>query len=111
MPFSIPRPLLYALGALVALVGLYLLIAAYGNARYDAGVSDTDAAWKAAAAKLEAQSAAAAQGAETEAVARQMDWNAKVEAEKERIDDAIASGDSPLDVLFGVRDDKGGGPD
>jgi hypothetical protein len=102
MPFTLPRPLLYAIGALVALLALYLLIDAYGDARYDKGKADTDAAWVAAGEKLEEQAAAAAKDADAPAVKRVEAWNEKVETEKERIDAATADGSSPLDALWGV---------
>jgi hypothetical protein len=109
--FGLPRPLVYALGALMALVALYLLIDAYGDARYKAGVSDTDLAWKAAGEKLEAQAKASAKDADAASVKRVEAFNEQVAREKEELDDAIASGDSPLDVLFGgMSDDEGGDP-
>lgn len=99
---SIPKPLLYVLGGLLALFALYLLLDAYGDARYDKGKADTDKAWIAAGEKLENQSVVAAGNADAPAVKRVEAWNEKVEAEKERIDAATSDGGSPLDALWGV---------
>lgn len=84
-----------------------LAIRAYGNARYEAGVVATDAAWKAAAEKLQEQSDKAGEDADLEAAMREADFAKQLEDEKGKIDEAVRSGSSPLDVLFGVQDGKG----
>ncbi len=88
----------FLLGALTALIGLGLW---YGHARYQDGVSDTDARWKAAGERLAKRAEKSALGADKREADRIEDHAAEVAAEKERIDEAVAAGDSPLDVLFG----------
>jgi hypothetical protein len=104
MPFTLP-PLPWkwigiALAALGLIATIYFAIDAYGDARYDAGVSDTDKAWKAAAEKLEAEGQAAAEAADVQANTREEAWAAQVEREKEAIQDAMESGSSSLDAVF-----------
>lgn len=93
---------------LLVLVAFYIALDAYGDSRFREGRQVEEAAWKAAHEKLLADAAAAAGSADTAALAATIDQAAKVEEEKERIDDAIADGTSPFDVLFpsadGVRD-------
>lgn len=86
----------------VILIAFYMMLSVYGNSRYNAGKADTDAAWKIAHEKLLTESAQAKGAADVEALAREMDYFAEVEQEKEKVDEAIAQGSSPIDVLFGV---------
>jgi hypothetical protein len=90
------------IGVALLALGLAFAVVMYGNAREREGVAKTDAAWKAAAAKLEAESEAAAKKADQPAGQREADFAKRLEAEKEKINDAIARGGSPLDALFGV---------
>lgn len=83
---------------LLLVVGLIL----FGHARYDAGVEATDAKWYAASDKLQAQAAKSATAAGTASAARQIEYQAKLENEKERLDEAEREGSSPFDVLFGA---------
>lgn len=88
------------------LVGFYLLLDAYGDSRYRAGVTATDTRWEEAGRKLEAKAAESATKADKASVVRVLDYNAKVADEKERLDATAVDGTSPLDVLFntgGVR--------
>jgi hypothetical protein len=85
---------------LLLLVAFYLLLDAYGDARYDAGKSDENAAWVAAQDKLLADAAKSTETANKEDLTRQLEQAAKVQEEKEKIDAAIADGSSPFDVLF-----------
>lgn len=87
-------------GFLLIFAAFYLLLHAYGNERYKAGKADADKAWIAASDKLIQKSQNAGTKASTAAAARQADFAAKVEDEKERIDAANAEGSSPFDVLF-----------
>jgi len=84
----------------IILLAFYFMLDAYGDSRYDAGKIETNMAWKIAHEKLLAESAAAGGVADTEALAQQLDHFAEVEAEKEKVDEAIATGSSPFDVLF-----------
>ncbi len=93
-----------ALAALAVVAAVIGSIMAYGNARYDAGVSDTDKAWQLAAEKLKQESAASGKKADAAADARADDYQKRLEEEKEKIDEAVQAGDSPFDVLFGMRD-------
>lgn len=89
------------IGAAVVLVAFYMALNAYGNSRYKAGKADADAAWIEASNKLIDKAAASGKKADTAAAARQADFVAKVEDEKERMDAAVKEGSSPMDVLFG----------
>ena len=73
----------------------------YGHARYQDGVADADARWVAAGERLAKQAEKAGTVADRREAERIEDHAAAVAAEKERIDEAVAAGDSPLDVLFG----------
>lgn len=86
------------LGLILALVAAVLM---WGQARYDAGVADTDAKWVEAGRKLENQARASGKAADVREADRIEDHAARVADEKERIDEAVAAGDSPLDALFG----------
>jgi hypothetical protein len=84
-------------GALAVVAGVLW----FGHARYQAGVRDTDAKWEAAGERLVKQAQKAGTNADRREAARIEDHAAAVAAEKERIDEAVAAGGSPLDVLFG----------
>lgn len=86
--------------ALALVATIFFSIRAYGNARYDAGVTDTDAKWKAAAEELKRLSESAAEGAEDAAEAREQAFAARSAEEQEKLNDAIAQGEDPFDVLF-----------
>jgi hypothetical protein len=83
---------------ILAIVGGVLWLRA--DAYHD-GERATDAKWVAAGKKLEDQAKVAAGKADTASVQRVEQNNAKVAAEKEKLDEADANGSSPLDVLFG----------
>lgn len=87
---------------LLILAAFYMALNAYGDSRYDAGKADADKAWIEASNKLIEKSQAAGTKADKAAAARQADFAAKQEDEKEKIDAAIEEGGSPLDVLFGA---------
>ena len=86
---------------LLTLVAIWWAITVYGNSRYDAGVTDTDASWQEASNVLIDQAAAASNAADASAEDRATDYAANLTAEKEKIDEAQREGSSPLDVLFG----------
>lgn len=99
---SVPKWAWIALGAVLLIVAFYMLLDAYGDARFDAGKAKADAEWQAAQDKLIAEAAKAGTEADRAAAGRAADYAAKVADEKERIDKAVEEGSSPIDVLFGT---------
>lgn len=89
---------------LLILVAFYFTLDAYGDARYREGVAAENKAWKDAQDRLLAQAAESAGTATSEDLARQIEFAAKVEDEKEKVDAAVAQGSSPFDVLFPAAD-------
>ncbi len=93
---------------LIGYVGIPLLIAAafwlalhlYGNSRYAAGHDAADKEWRAASDRLIEKSMKAGTKADKAAAAREADFSAKQEDEKEKIHEALEEGTSPLDALF-----------
>ena len=109
MPLLPTRTLIATGVALLVVVGLVVAILAWGQARYDAGKSKSDAQWQEASARLEATAREAGTTASAIETIRVREYNALVAEEKDLIDEAVADGRSPLDVLFGnggVRDDE-----
>lgn len=94
------RPLVYGIGIILLLVMFYLALDAYGDSRFREGRAAENAAWKKAQDVLIAQAAKSSKKADTEALAATLDQAAKTQEEKEKVDDAIANGSSPFDVLF-----------
>ena len=90
----------YVLVPLLILGALYLALDAYGDNRYAAGVAVTDAKWKAASDKALANAAAGTAIADKKELPRVVDFTAKVEQEKAKLDAAQKDGSSPFDVLF-----------
>ena len=86
---------------LAALVALLIAVLDWGDARYRAGEADTDAKWRQASERLESQARKAGTVADRREADRIEDHAARVAREKEKIDEATASGASPLDALFG----------
>ena len=94
---------------LIAYVGLPLLVAlflwwridAFGDRRYDAGVTATDARWQEASNRLQAEAANSATRADDAAANRLQQFENQVQDERREIDNAQRNGTSPLDVLFG----------
>lgn len=101
LPFTLPRWAWFAIGGLVLLLAFYLALDAYGDSRFDAGKAKADAEWAEAEKRLLKQAAEAGTEADRKAAARAVEYAAKVQDEKERLDQAEAEGSSPLDVLFG----------
>jgi len=91
----------YVAVPLLVLLALYLTLDASGDSRFRAGRAQENAAWKAAEDKLLRRAATATTEADRNALAQTVEHAAKVEEEKEKVDDAIANGSSPFDVLFG----------
>lgn len=97
------------LGALLIVATVFFSIRAYGNARYDAGVSDTDAKWIEAGRIVEENNRAAAAAADDGAEEREQGFAEALQEEKEKLDEAAANDDDPFDILFdafSVRDDE-----
>ena len=100
MPFAIPF-WLKIVGPLVLLAAVIGGIMAYGNSRYNAGVTDTDAKWEEASDRLKAQAAESATRADDAAAVRLEEFKQQVEDEEKALEEAERTGSSPLDVLFG----------
>lgn len=90
-----------ALGGLALGLAVVWAVLAWGQARYDAGVRDTDARWAEAAERLRAKAERSASVADRREAQRIEDHAAQLAEEREKIDEAVAAGGSPLDVLFG----------
>lgn len=85
----------------VMAIGLIWAVLAWGDARYREGADDADERWEAAADKLAEQTRSAGTDADRREAERMEGHADRVAREKEKIDAATASGDSPLDALFG----------
>lgn len=101
MPFTLPRWAWFAIGGLVLLLAFYFALTAYGNSRYREGVSDTDAKWEAASAKLKEQAAQSATKADDAAADRLGKFVEQATEDEKAVEDAKVNGNSPLDALFG----------
>ena len=101
LPFTLPRWAWHAIGALLLALALWMLVNAYGNARYDAGVKDTDAKWEEASNRLKEKAAQSATRADDAAAIRLEEYREQVEDERAAVAKAQAEGSSPLDALFG----------
>lgn len=104
LPFAVPSWAWKLLGAVLLLIAFVAMIHMYGNARYKAGVSDTDKLWQEASERLTEKASHATEESNREAAERAADYAEQVAIEKEKIDDAVKNGDSPIDVLFGAGD-------
>jgi hypothetical protein len=89
---------------MLVLIAFYFVLSAYGNARYREGVAAENASWRLAQDALLKRAAESAGKASSEDLARQAEFAAKVEDEKEKLDAAVADGSSPFDVLFPASD-------
>lgn len=98
---KVAKIIAYVAIPLLILAAFYMLLDAYGDSRFDAGKAKADAAWQKASDDLLKKAANAKTEADKKAAARQADYAAQVEDEKERIDAATKDGSSPMDVLFG----------
>jgi hypothetical protein len=98
---ALPRWAWIALAAALAAFLLWRALDSYGDRRYDQGVTDTDAKWEEASARLKAQAAQSATRADDAAAKRLDEFKTQVEDERKALDEAERTGSSPLDVLFG----------
>lgn len=90
-------------GGLLFLVLVIVWLLWYGNARFKAGEAAADARWLEASARLADQAEKSADTATRREAPRIEENAAKVAAEKERLDAAVADGSSPFDALFPAR--------
>lgn len=90
----------YVIVPLLILGAIYFALDAYGDSRYREGRQVENQAWKDAQTELLKDAAAATTLADKKAHASTLEHTIKVQEEKEKIDEAIADGTSPLDVLF-----------
>lgn len=105
------KPLLIGLAFALALLIVWRLLVAYGDARYKQGVSDNELAWRTAEAKMHERERIAAGAADEGAAVREEAHAEAVSQEKERINEAVREGHSPIDVLFGRSDGLQDGTD
>lgn len=98
---KVAKLLAYVAVPLLILAAFYLALDAYGDSRYREGKTAEAEAWKAAEERLLKKSAEAGARADKAAAARQAEHAAAVAEEREKVDEAVANGSSPLDVLFG----------
>lgn len=96
-----PRWAWILLGVILLITAFLVERNAYGNRRFNAGEAHADEQWKKASDKLVEDAARAATKADKNAAGRAADFAAKQEDEKEKIDEAVAHGSSPLDAIFG----------
>jgi hypothetical protein len=96
----IAKAIAYAGVPLLILAALWWALDSYGDSRYDAGHEAADKEWQEASDRLIEKSQAAGTKADKAAAARQADFAAKQEDEKEKVHDALEEGSSPLDALF-----------
>ena len=96
-----------AVAAVAAAIILIVVVLSWGQSRYNAGVTATDARWGEAGRRLEERAATSAAAADRREASRIENHAANVAEEKEKINEAVAAGSSPLDVLVGVRADPG----
>lgn len=96
----VAKLLAYVALPLLILAAFYIALDAYGDSRFREGRAVENAAWKEAQDRLLAKAAEATGTANREDLARQLEHAAAVEQEKEKVDEAIADGTSPFDVLF-----------
>lgn len=98
---AMPRWAWWAIGGVLLILAFYLALDAYGDRRFSEGKAAEAAAWKKAEAELLKKAANAQSKADKNAAAREAEHAAVVADERKRIDEAVAEGSSPLDVLFG----------
>ena len=86
--------------ALIILI-VWWAVVDYGNRRYRAGVTDTDAKWQEASRRLQQQAQQSATRADDAAAVRLEEHERSVAEERRELDEAARNNRSPLDVLFG----------
>lgn len=97
---KLAKIVLYVALPAALLIAIILALHFYGASRYNAGVAATDAKWKAAGDKVLKDAAVSGHAADKSELPRVLDYQSKVEHEKEKLDEAEANGSSPFDVLF-----------
>lgn len=74
---------------------------AWGDRRFDQGKEFADTQWEEAGRKARAEAAESASRADDLAVRRVEEFKAQSEGDRKAVEDAKASGSSPIDALFG----------
>lgn len=91
-----------AVGLLLLVIGGILF---WGHSKYkaghEAGVTETDAAWKKASDELMREAGKSATKADDRAVAALEEHKEQIDEERKAVEAAKQDGSSPLDVLFG----------
>lgn len=100
-PFPMPRWALYALGGLVLALALATALWLVRRDGFRDGRAAERAVWEEAERKLLKKVGEAEAKADKKAAAREAEHAAAVAEERKKIDEAVAKGDSPFDVLFG----------
>lgn len=101
VPEWVAKLIVYVGLPLLAALLIWLWIDGMVDRAYDKGVKETDAAWVEAGQRLRDRAVVAAGEADAPAAKRAEAFAAAQAEEKERIDEAIAVGASPFDVMFG----------
>lgn len=97
---TLAKLLVYVGIPLLIALGIYLWINAYGDRRFQEGVTATDAKWEEASDRLREDAANSATRADDAAANRLEEYEDQVSEERNRLDEAEQNGSSPLDVLF-----------
>ena len=99
--FLMNKWVLGGIGAALLALLFYLWLDAYGDRRYNEGVTATDARWHEASERLKAEAANSATHADDNAANRLVEYEQQASDERNRLNEAEQNGSSPLDVLFG----------
>lgn len=98
---TLAKLLVYVGLPLLVALGIYWWITAFGDRRFEEGVTATDQKWTDAGNHLEANAANSATRADDAAANRLEEYANQVEDEQKGIENAQRNGSSPFDVLFG----------
>lgn len=91
-----------ALGVVVLVVGLiWWRVDAYGDNRFEQGVTETDAAWKKASDELMREAGKSATKADDRAVAALEEHKEQIDEDRKAVEQDKRDGTSPWDSLFG----------
>jgi hypothetical protein len=90
----------FGIGILLIVGAFLYLLNRVTDAAYDKGKADTEQVYKDAEAALLKQAGEATTKADKQAAVAAVEYAAQVQEEKEKIDDALANGTSPYDVMF-----------
>lgn len=91
-----------AVGVLLLVIALiWWRVDAYGDKRFQEGVTETDAAWKKASDELMREAGKSATKADDRAVAALEEHKEQIDEDRAAVEKAKEEGSSPLDALFG----------